>query len=100
MWTYVICEFIGLDIQSKLENILPKTSTGWYQDDESILLRNLNGKQIDKKRKNIIKISKDKTLVVIQTNPAFHQLIVEPSTTNHHSVTKFDLWKTIKILLK
>ena len=53
-----ICELVGLYIQSNLENILPKTNFGLYRDHELILLRNLNGQQMDKKRKTIIKIFK------------------------------------------
>ena len=47
-----ICELVGLSIQSNLENILPKTNFGLYWDDGLILLRNLNGQQMDKKKKN------------------------------------------------
>ena len=53
-----ICELVGLNIQSNLENILPKTNFGLYQDDGLILLRNLNGQQMVKKRKTIIKMFK------------------------------------------
>ena len=54
-----ICKLAGLYIQSNLENILPKTNFGLYRDDGLILLRNLNGQQMDKKRKTNIKIFKD-----------------------------------------
>ena len=64
-----ICELVGLYIQSNLENILPKTNFGLYRDHELILLRNLNGQQMDKKRKTIIKIFKDIGFSIdIQTN--------------------------------
>ena len=64
-----ICELVGLHIQSNLENILPKTNFGLYRDHELILLRNLNGQQMDKKRKTIIKIFKDIGFSIdIQTN--------------------------------
>ena len=64
-----ICELVGLYIQSNLENILPKTNFGLYRDDGLILLRNLNGQQMDKKRKAIIKIFKDIGFSIdIQTN--------------------------------
>ena len=49
MWTW-------LYIQSNLENVLPETYFGLYRDDGLILLRNLNGQQMDKKRKTIIKV--------------------------------------------
>ena len=50
-----ICELVGLYIQSNLENILPKTNFGLYRDDGLILLKDLNGQQIDKKRKTRLK---------------------------------------------
>ena len=53
-----ICELVGLYIQSNLENILPKTNFGLYRYDRLIILRNLNGQQMDKKRKTIIKMFK------------------------------------------
>ena len=52
-----ICELNGL--QSNLESILPKTNFGLYRDDGLILLRNLNGQQMDRKGKTIIIIFKD-----------------------------------------
>ena len=50
-----ICDLVGLYIQSNLENILPKTNFGLYRDDGFILLKNLNGQQMDKKRKTRLK---------------------------------------------
>ena len=50
-----ICELVGLYIQSNLENILPKTNFGFYRNDGLIVLRNLNGQQMDKIRKDIKK---------------------------------------------
>ena len=64
-----ICELVGLYVQSKLENILPKTNCRLYRHDGLILLRNLNDQQMDKKRKSIIKIFKDIGFSIdIQTN--------------------------------
>ena len=54
-----ICELIELYIQPKLEKILPKSNFGLYRDDGLALLRNLNGQQTDKVRKNIIGVFKD-----------------------------------------
>ena len=54
-----ICELVGLYIQSKLEKILPKSDFGLYQDDGLALLRNLNGQETEKVRKNIIRVFKD-----------------------------------------
>ena len=47
-----IYELVRLYIQSNLENILPKTNFGLCRDDGLIRLRNLNGQQMDKKKKN------------------------------------------------
>ena len=44
----------------KPRKLLPKT----MMDDRLILLRNLNGEQLDKKRKPIIKIFKDIVLIL------------------------------------
>ena len=65
-----ICELVGLSIQSNLENILPKTNFGLYWDDGLILLRNLNGQQMDKKKKNyqIFKFKDTGFSINIQTN--------------------------------
>ena len=70
-----INELVGLYIQSNLENMLLKPTLGLllkpalYWDDGLILLRNLNGQQMDKKRKTFIKIFKDIGFSIdIQTN--------------------------------
>ena len=47
-----IWELVEFYIQSNLENILLKTNFELYRDDGLILLRNINGQQMDKKRKN------------------------------------------------
>ena len=52
-------KLVGLYINSNLGNILPKTNFVLCRDDGLILLRNLNGQQMDKKKKTIIKIFKD-----------------------------------------
>ena len=54
-----ICELVRLYIQSKLKETLPKSNFGQYRNDELALLRNLNGKETDKVRKNIIRVFKD-----------------------------------------
>ena len=41
------------------DSILPKTNSGLNRYDGLILLRKLNGQQMEKKRKTIIKISKE-----------------------------------------
>ena len=54
-----ICELVGLYIQSKLEKILPKSDFGLYRDDGLALLRNLDGQETEKVRKNIVRVFKD-----------------------------------------
>ena len=64
-----ICEVVGLYIQSNLENILSKINFGLYRDDRLILLGNLNGQEINKKKKTVIKIFKDTGFrIYIQAN--------------------------------
>ena len=53
------CELVGLYFQSKLDKVLPKSNFGLYRDDGLALLRNLQGKQADKVRKNIIGVFKE-----------------------------------------
>ena len=53
---YQICELVELYIQSNLDDILPKTNFALCRDDGLILLGKLNGQQMYKKRKTIIKI--------------------------------------------
>ena len=54
-----ICQIVGLYIQLKLEKILPKPNFGLYRDDRLALLRNINGQQTEKVRKNVIGVFKD-----------------------------------------
>ena len=54
-----ICELVALYIQSKLGKILPKSNFGLYRDDGLALLRNFNGQETVKVRKNIIGVFKD-----------------------------------------
>ena len=54
-----VCELVGVYIQSKLEKILPKSNFGLYRDDEIASLKNLNGQQTDKFRKNITGVFRD-----------------------------------------
>ena len=47
----VICKLVEVYIQCNLETILSKTNFGLYREKGLILLRNLNGQQINKKKK-------------------------------------------------
>ena len=51
-----ICELVGIYTLSKLKNIISKDDIGLYRDGGLILLRELNGQQTNKMRKNIIKV--------------------------------------------
>ena len=53
-----ICELVGLHILDELSKILNKNDVGLYRDDGLIVLKNKNGHDCDKIRKNIIKIFK------------------------------------------
>ena len=53
------CELVGIYTLHKLANRIRKEDTGLYRDDGLILLREHNGRQIDKARKDITKIFKD-----------------------------------------
>ena len=47
----MICKLVEVYIQCNLETILSKTNFGLYREKGLILLRNLNGQQINKKKK-------------------------------------------------
>ena len=53
-----ICELVGLYILDTLSKKLNKNEMGLYRDDGLILLRNKNGHEMDKIRKQIIQIFK------------------------------------------
>ena len=54
-----IFELVGIYILTRLATIIKKSNYGLYRDDDLVILRNVNGQQIDRTRKNIIKIFKD-----------------------------------------
>ena len=54
-----ICELVGIYILTRLATIIKKSDCGLYRDDGLVILRNVNGQQIDRTRKNIIKIYQD-----------------------------------------
>ena len=64
-----ICELVGIDILTRLATIIKKSDCGLYRDDGLVILRNVNGLQIDRTRKNLIKIFKDVGFSIdIETN--------------------------------
>ena len=65
-----ICKLVGIYTLSKLKNKTSKDDIGLYHDDGLILLKKFNGQQIDKERKNIIKVFKTIGFQIgIETNP-------------------------------
>ena len=54
-----VCELVGIFILCFLEKLINKKDCGLYRDDGLLILRNLNGQQIDRMCKIIIKILKD-----------------------------------------
>ena len=64
-----IFELVGIYILTRLATIIKKSNYGLYRDDDLVILRNVNGQQIDRTRKNIIKIFKDVGFSIdIETN--------------------------------
>ena len=64
-----ICELVGIDILTRLATIIKKSDCGVYRDDGLVILRNVNGQQIDRTHKNFIKIFKDVGFSIdIETN--------------------------------
>ena len=59
-----ICELVGIYILTHLATIMKKRDCGLYSDDGLVILRNVNGQQIDRTRKNIIKTFKDVDLAM------------------------------------
>ena len=50
------CELVEIYIQNKLFKLMNKKDFGLYRDDVLAILRNTSGPEVDRKRKNIIKI--------------------------------------------
>ena len=64
-----ICELVGIYILSRLSTIIDKNDCGLYRDDDLLVLRNTNGQQIDRVRKNTIQTFKDVGFLIdIETN--------------------------------
>ena len=54
-----ICELIGIYILSRLSQRIKKENSGLCRDNRLMIIRDANGKQTDKTRKDIIKIFKE-----------------------------------------
>ena len=64
-----ICELVRIYILSRLSTIIDKNDSGLYRDDGLLVLRNVNGQQIDRVRKNTIQTFKNVAFLIdIETN--------------------------------
>ena len=64
-----ICELVGIYILTRLATVIKKSDCRLYSDDGLVILRNVNGQQMDRTCKNIIKIFKDVGFSIdIETN--------------------------------
>ena len=63
-----VCELVGLFLLSQLEQLIPKANIGLYRDDGLAILE-LAGPQIERLRKNVIKLfSKHNLQITTQVN--------------------------------
>ena len=53
-----VCELVGIYILCSLAKLINKEDWGLHRDDGLLILRNVNGQQIDRMRKNVIKTFK------------------------------------------
>ena len=60
-----ICELVGIYILSRLSNIIDKSDCGLYRNDSLLVLRNINGQQIDRVRKSFIQLFKEKPSAIM-----------------------------------
>ena len=64
-----ICELVATYIQSKLTNIMNKEDIGLYRDDRFGIFKNISGREIERKKKAIVKVFKKCGLsIVVDTN--------------------------------
>ena len=64
-----VCETVGLYLLNKISTLINKENVGLYRDDGLAVIPNANGPQMDRLRKQIIKLFKDEGLsITIETN--------------------------------
>ena len=64
-----VCELVGIYILCSLAKLINKEDCGFYKDDELLILRNVNGQQLDRMCKNMIKTFKDIGFAIdVETN--------------------------------
>ena len=62
-----VCEIVGIYTLNKLSNITDEDSIGLYLVDRLAIFENLSGPQIERKKKSIIKVFKERGLSIIVT---------------------------------
>ena len=53
-----ICELIGTYLLYQINNVISKENIGLYRDDELRILRNMSGPEVERKKKDLIRILK------------------------------------------
>ena len=98
-----ICELVGLYMLNRLSTVIDKSSVGLYRDDGLAATNSANGPKLDRIRKDIIALFKEKGLsITIETNliesdfldVAFNlatknTFLFERLTTHHYTSTPF-----------
>ena len=51
-----VCQLVGIFTLSHLTKLINQNDVGLYRDDGLIVVKNLNGQQTDKLRKNIFQV--------------------------------------------
>ena len=54
-----VCQLVGIFTLSHLTKLINQNDVGLYRDDSLIVVKNLNGQQTDKLRKNIFQVFKN-----------------------------------------
>ena len=59
-----VCELVGLYLLNKIKPILGSNNVGWYRDDGIAIVHKAYGPKVDRLRKDIISLFKDKGLFI------------------------------------
>ena len=64
-----ICELIGTYLLYQINNVISKENVGWYRDDGLGIFRNMSGPEVERKKKDLIRIFKSNGLsITVKTN--------------------------------
>ena len=63
-----VCQLVGIFTLSHLTKLISQNDLGLYRDDGLIVVKNLNGQQTDKLRKNIFQVFKNLKSTDVKTN--------------------------------